>query len=300
MVLVSKSWLTKKTQLSPFRGLLLLGIIWLAGALCDRLWFALDNSTPAWDEADYLNGVMNYWHALQTPQWLNEEWWESLWLLSSKIPPFTYISTVPFLNLFGTNADAATLVLLLYSAILLISVYGLGIQLFNVSVGLWAAGLCQLLPGLYTYRTEFLLDYPLTAIVTLSFCCLTFWKISSERVRGRGAEEQGKQGRKTRRRPRVIPSPRQERKRAQSQRKRCERESDTPHSSLLTPLAMGSNLGTFSGGCVDGEADSPTISVGAAVVGIAGDAVATALGELCPIASRIERVGFGVLSLVSH
>ncbi|PSO94478.1 MAG: phospholipid carrier-dependent glycosyltransferase [Cyanobacteria bacterium QS_6_48_18] len=199
MVLVSKSWLTKKTRLTPFRGLLLLGIIWLAGALCDRLWFALDNSTPAWDEADYLNGVMNYWHALQTPQWLNEEWWESLWLLSSKIPPFTYISTVPFLNLFGTNADAATLVLLLYSAILLISVYGLGIQLFNVSVGLWAAGLCQLLPGLYTYRTEFLLDYPLTAIVTLSFCCLTFWKISSERVRGRGAEEQGKQGRKTRR-----------------------------------------------------------------------------------------------------
>ena len=199
MVLVSKSWLTKKTRLTPFRGLLLLGIIWLAGALCDRLWFALDNSTPAWDEADYLNGVMNYWHALQTPQWLNEEWWESLWLLSSKIPPFTYISTVPFLNLFGTNADAATLVLLLYSAILLISVYGLGIQLFNVSVGLWAAGLCQLLPGLYTYRTEFLLDYPLTAIVTLSFCCLTFWKISSERVRGRGAEEQGKQGRKKRR-----------------------------------------------------------------------------------------------------
>ena len=147
------------------------------GAMGDRLWFALDRLPPAWDQADYLNGVLNYWRILQTPEWLDGQWWKSFWLLSSKIPPLIYIATVPFVNLFGTSADAATLVMLPVSAILLLSVYGLGVALFNVNVGLWAAGLCQVLPGLYRYRTEFLLDYPLTAAVTASFYLLTLWKI---------------------------------------------------------------------------------------------------------------------------
>ena len=87
----------------------------------------------------------------------------------------------------------ATLVQLFFSAILLISVYGLGTQLFSIPVALWAAAICQLLPGLYKSRLDLLLDYPLTAIVTLCFCCLTIWKITSKSTppplqagRGRG------------------------------------------------------------------------------------------------------------------
>ena len=152
---------------------LILGIIWLAGGVFDRFWFSLDNSVPAWDQADYLNGAMNYWQALQNPQWLDGEWWQSFWLQSSKIPPLTYIITVPFLHYFGANPDGATLIMLVFSAILLLSVYGLGIILFNPEVGIWAALFCQLFPGLYRYRLEFLLDYPLTAIVTFSFGLLT-------------------------------------------------------------------------------------------------------------------------------
>ena len=152
------------------------------GAVGDRVWFALDRSIPAWDQADYLTGSLNYTQALQQPQWFNGEWWTSFWLLSSKIPPLTYIVTAIVQNLVGTGPDQATLVNLLFSAILLGSVYGLGVQLFNVNVGLWAAGLCQVLPGLYRFRLDFLLDYPLAAVVTLSFWCLTVW-----RERGREA-----------------------------------------------------------------------------------------------------------------
>lgn len=154
----------------------ILGLIWLASALCDRLWFALDNSVPAWDQADYLTGSLNYWQALQHPEWFSGEWWTNLWQLSSKIPPFTYIATAIIQHVFGRGTDQATLVLLLFHAILIGSVYGLGVQLFNRRVGLWAAGLTVLLPGLYRYRLEFLLDYPLTAVVTLSFFCLTVWR----------------------------------------------------------------------------------------------------------------------------
>ncbi|MDY6940773.1 MAG: phospholipid carrier-dependent glycosyltransferase [Cyanobacteriota bacterium] len=152
--------------------------IWLLGAAIDRLWFALDGAVPSWDDADYLTGAMNYFQALQHPHWLSGEWWTQLWLLSSKIPPLTYIATTPFLNLFGTGVDRATLVHLLFSAVLLGSVWGLGSHLFDRRVGLWAAGLCVLFPGLYRMRLDFLLDYPVAAIVTLAFWCLTMWRDS--------------------------------------------------------------------------------------------------------------------------
>lgn len=78
--------------------------------------------------------------------------------------------------MFGTGPDEAALVMLLFSGVLLASVYGLGKVLFDESVGLWAAFLCQVLPALYQLRLDFLLDYPLAAVVTLSFFCLSVWR----------------------------------------------------------------------------------------------------------------------------
>ncbi|MGL5197214.1 MAG: ArnT family glycosyltransferase, partial [Chroococcales cyanobacterium] len=160
------------------QGWLTIAGLWLLGALGDRLWFALDRSIPSWDQADYLTGALNYWQALQTPQWFSGDWWRSLWLLSSKMPPGTYIVTAFFHNLFGIEADHATLVYLLFSAILLPSVYGLGRLLFNPKIGVWAAALCLMFPGLYHARLDFLLDFPLTALVTFSLYSLTLWKVT--------------------------------------------------------------------------------------------------------------------------
>jgi len=171
-----------------FRGLLSLSLIWLVGAVGDRIWFALDHSVPAWDQAEYLTGSLNYWQALQHPQWFSSEWWKSFWMISAKVPPLTFIVTAIVQNIFGTGPDQATLVNLLFSGILLGSVYGLGVQLFSVEVGLWAAGLCQILPALYRLRLDFLLDYPLTAAVTLSFWCMTVWKAKGEGAGGAGED----------------------------------------------------------------------------------------------------------------
>ncbi|MEG4226306.1 phospholipid carrier-dependent glycosyltransferase [Microcoleus sp. N9_B2] len=168
--------MTQQHRDSEGKSLLVLGIIWLLGAISDRLWFAFDRSVPAWDQAEYLTSTLNYWQALQHPQWFSGDWWTNFWLLSTKIPPLTYILTVPFLNVFGAGGDRATLVHLLFSAILLASVYSLGVQLFNRQVGLWAAAICVLLPGLYRFRLQFLLDFPLTAAITFCFYCLTMWK----------------------------------------------------------------------------------------------------------------------------
>ena len=158
------------------KGLPGLGLLWLLVAVGDRLWFALDQGVPAWDQADYLTGTLNYWHALQQPQWFSADWWTRLWLLSSKVPPLTYLVTTPIFNVVGRGVDQATLLNLGLSAILFGSVYSLGTCLFTAQVGLWAAGLCVLFPSFYGARLDFLLDYPLTAVVTLSFCCLTIWR----------------------------------------------------------------------------------------------------------------------------
>ncbi|MEM1168923.1 MAG: glycosyltransferase family 39 protein [Cyanobacteria bacterium P01_H01_bin.35] len=177
--------ISKNQEKPKINHILTLTILWLLGAVSDRLWFAFDNSVPAWDQADYLTGSLTYWRAFQNVQLFSGEWWQHFWQLSPKVPPLTYILTVPFQNVFGRGADEATLVHLLFSAILLVSVYSLGRKLFNQKVGFWAAVLCILFPGLYRYRLQFLLDYPLTAMVTLSFCCLTFWYFS------KGSREQG-------------------------------------------------------------------------------------------------------------
>ncbi|MCP6759381.1 MAG: glycosyltransferase family 39 protein [Fischerella sp. CENA71] len=168
-----------KYQRKQFKYLLILGIIWLLGAVCDRIWFSLDNSVPAWDQANYLTDTLIYLQALQHPQWWDSQWWQNFWMLSSKIPPLTYIVAAVAQNIFGAGPDQATLIMLLFSAILLGSVYGLGAILFSEVVGLWAAALCQVIPALYVLRLDFLLDYPLAAVVTLSFFCLTAWKFSS-------------------------------------------------------------------------------------------------------------------------
>jgi len=171
-------------QRSQFKVLLTLGAIWLVGALCDRLWLALDHSVPAWDQTNHLTGSLNYLNALQHAQWFSGQWWQSLWKLSSKYPPLTYIVTAPFQQLFGTGPDQALLVNLLFSAVLLGSVYGLGKHLFSTQVGLWAAGVCVLLPRLYIVRINYLTDYPLTALVAASFCCLTVWRDAKTQQQG--------------------------------------------------------------------------------------------------------------------
>jgi 4-amino-4-deoxy-L-arabinose transferase-like glycosyltransferase len=144
--------------------------------IVDRTWLHFDHTIPAWDQADYLNGAMEYWQALQTPRWSSHDWWVSLWSMSSKIPPLVYLLTASMLQGIGPGIDQSLWIQPIFTAILLVSVYGLASCLFSPRIGLWAAGLAVLLPGLFPLRLQFLLDYPVTAMVALSFWLLTLWQ----------------------------------------------------------------------------------------------------------------------------
>ncbi|MBL1211165.1 glycosyltransferase family 39 protein [Geminocystis sp. GBBB08] len=155
--------------------ILSLFFIWGFGLIVDRIWFSLDHRIPSWDPSEYLNGVMVYKEALKTPHFFDASWWREFWLLSNKIPPLMYIFTAPFFLTLGASVDHGNLVLSLFSLILLISISYLGILFFNAKIALFAWSLIQLIPALYYYRLEFLLDYPLTSIVTFSFTCFSYW-----------------------------------------------------------------------------------------------------------------------------
>jgi 4-amino-4-deoxy-L-arabinose transferase-like glycosyltransferase len=166
----------QKTKFYSWQIIMILLVIWLLSAVVDLVWLKCDRSIPDWDRADYLTGSLNYYQALQHAQWGDSQWWQSLWLLSSKIPPFTYIAAAMIQQIAGTGQDSAMLVNTLFNGILIAAVYGLGVELFSIEVGLWAALLCQLFPALYQLRLDFLLDFPLTTAVTLCFWCLTVWR----------------------------------------------------------------------------------------------------------------------------
>jgi len=164
-----------RTLPSWLRTLRLLALLWLYVAGVDRLWLARDRSIPAWDETHHLTGSLNYLHALQQARWLEGDWWRQLWMLSSKNPPLTYILAAPFQQLWGPSPDSATAVNLAFSALLLGCTWALGRYLFGSRTGLWAAAIAAVLPGLYWFRIDYLLDYALAAIVLAGFASLTAW-----------------------------------------------------------------------------------------------------------------------------
>ncbi|OLP15631.1 hypothetical protein BST81_25085 [Leptolyngbya sp. 'hensonii'] len=166
------------------RDILVLVALWGVATIVDRVWFSLDQAPPAWDQGDHLTRAMNYWRVLQTPEIFSSTWWTQLWSLSPGYrAPFVYLATVPFLALCGKGHDSATLVNLLFTAILISSVYLMGRRLFDARTGLWAAALCLIAPSMALMRTDYLLDYGLTAIVAFTMMALTYWRLASSQLR---------------------------------------------------------------------------------------------------------------------
>jgi 4-amino-4-deoxy-L-arabinose transferase-like glycosyltransferase len=83
------------------------------------------------------------------------------------------------LFLFGQGYDQASLVNLLYSAIIILSIYHLGKYLFeNRKIAITTSILWLVSPILGIVRTDYLLDYALRAIVISIFSILIIWRNS--------------------------------------------------------------------------------------------------------------------------
>jgi 4-amino-4-deoxy-L-arabinose transferase-like glycosyltransferase len=93
-------------------------------------------------------------------------------ILDDYRPPLFQLSAVPLLWLFGRSTDVATMVNVVYIAILLGATYAIGKRMLGANVGLLACFVLSTFPMTYGMSRYFYIDFALMAMVTLNLALL--------------------------------------------------------------------------------------------------------------------------------
>ena len=162
----------------PFRVCLIL--IWLLSTVADRLWWGHHAGLPSWDQADYLNSALDHGRALGVLAGGGWQGWNALLDLSPKIPPLASLVNGTVMAIAGDAPAQAAWTLSLWNALLLFSSAGWALQLLRPSesargFALLATAAVALAPMLLELRTDYVLELPLTALVTLALWRLGVW-----------------------------------------------------------------------------------------------------------------------------
>ena len=162
----------------PFRVCLIL--IWLLSTVADRLWWGHHAGLPSWDQADYLNSALDHGRALGVLAGGGWQGWNALLDLSPKIPPLASLVNGTVMAVAGDSPSEAAWTLSFWNALLLFSSAGWALQLVHTrrsarGFALLAASAVALAPMLLELRTDYVLELPLTASVTLALWRLGAW-----------------------------------------------------------------------------------------------------------------------------
>lgn len=165
-------------------GALVLLALWLGCLLADGLWVGQHHLPPAWDQGDHLSRALGFWQVLQQPAPWSGQWWFELWNQSpSYRGPLTYLVSAPVFSLLGPGFGAAILSNSLFNGLLLASVYGLGRLAHSRAAGLWAALFLACAPALLNQRSDYLIDFSLTAVLTACWWLLSVAVLTRPRRR---------------------------------------------------------------------------------------------------------------------
>jgi 4-amino-4-deoxy-L-arabinose transferase-like glycosyltransferase len=166
----------------PLRDGLILLALWLSGVLLDGLWLSQHQLPPAWDQGDHLSRAFGFWQVLQHLQPWAASWWQELWAQApSYRGPLTYLVSAPLFALLGASYSTAILSNSLFQGLLLLSLYGQGRLLGRPAAGLWAGLLSALAPALLNQRTDYLIDFSLTAVLAASWTLLSWRALGQPR-----------------------------------------------------------------------------------------------------------------------
>jgi hypothetical protein len=146
-----------------------LAFLWLFHAVNNWFWLAANATSTGWDRPKQLLYLLTYDRILEHVDIVslfqavtfNDGKW-------SYYPPLFHFSALPWQRLLGVSEDVAAMTNVIYMAILLLSVYGIGTRMFSKQVGLLASCLVSLFPMSFSMARYFYLDYALTAAVALS------------------------------------------------------------------------------------------------------------------------------------
>lgn len=174
--------MTSRPHLLPRRDALVLAGLWLAGVLLDLAWVQHHQLPPAWDQGDHLSRALGFWQVLQQIQPFSGAWWHELWAQApSYRGPLTYLVSAPLFSLLGPGYGTAILSNGLFQALLLASLYGQGRLTGSRAAGLWAGFLAAVAPALLNQRTDYLIDFSLTAVVTACWLLLSWRHLGQPR-----------------------------------------------------------------------------------------------------------------------
>ena len=162
----------------PFRVCLIL--IWLLSTVADRLWWGHHAGLPSWDQADYLNSALDHGRALGVLAGGGWQGWNALLDLSPKIPPLASLVNGTVMAVAGDAPSEAAWTLSFWNGLLLVSSAGWALQFLRPrrsarGFALLAASAVALAPMLLELRTDYVLELPLTALVTLALWRLGAW-----------------------------------------------------------------------------------------------------------------------------
>lgn len=143
-------------------------------------WLTANVTVLGWDVPSHL-GTSFVYDGLLRPLTLKTLFASIVW--HPNRPPLFFLSAIPLYRLFGISVDVATMVNVLYLAVLFGSVYGIGGRLGGRRVGLLAAFVVATLPMIYAMSRTFYLELALAAMVSLSVYLL----LASERFENRTA-----------------------------------------------------------------------------------------------------------------
>ncbi len=160
--LVTRWW---QTHIHP-ETIAVLAVVMLAAAV-NIWWVNVETRPPHWDMGRHLfNGVVYF------AQFKNHSWFPLLGGYYGYYPPFLYYTAIPFLLIFHPSVTSAVSTNIVFVAILVFSIYGIGARLWSRRVGLLASILVLATPMLAMQFKEFQIDAPLTAWVALTIYVL--------------------------------------------------------------------------------------------------------------------------------
>ena len=153
-----------------------IAFIWSLSCVLDHTWLHLDHDLPSWDQAEYLNSAIDHGRQLgllNSGQW---EGFQELLDLSPKIPPLSSIISGSLMAVIGQSPDQAAWILSLWHGVLIVTVASWGRCIGDQRLGVLAALILAIAPGLAEHRVEFTLDLPLTGATTLALFTLYCWQ----------------------------------------------------------------------------------------------------------------------------
>jgi len=150
---------------------ILLAFLVLFSALNNWAWLSKNVAILNSDTRRHLMTALTY-HDVLDP--LNVQNLFDMVTLDEYRPPLFQLSAVPLLWLFGRSTDVATMVNVVYMAVLLGSTYAVGRKILDRNVGLLAAFVLSTFPMIYAMSRYFFLDFALTAMVALNIALLLY------------------------------------------------------------------------------------------------------------------------------